>query len=198
MTKFEQMDLLLSKNNGIITTADIVKAGISKPYFAEYSKKRGLERVSHGVYISKDAWYDPFYLLQLRFGQAVFSHDTALYLHDLSDREPTKLTISVKTGYNTSHFQELNIKSYTIKTDLYDLGLITMDSPFSNPVKVYNMERTICDIVRSRSSIEIQTFQSALSQFVRKKDRNLPLLMEYAKTFRIEKILKQYLEVLLT
>jgi hypothetical protein len=72
MNKIEVMDMLLEQNNGIIMTANITAAGISKPYFAEYVKKRDLERVSHGIYVSKDAWVDSMYLLQLRYAQAIF------------------------------------------------------------------------------------------------------------------------------
>ena len=59
------------------------------------------------------------------------------------------------------------------------------------------MERTICDLLRSRSSMEIQTFQGALKMYARRKDKDLRTLMRYAGMFRVEKILRQYLEVLL-
>lgn len=197
MTKFDLMDQLLKQNNGVIRTADIVAAGVSKTYFAEYIKSRKLEKISHGIYTSADAWPDTMYFFQLRYQQAIFSHDAALYLHDMTDREPLQLTITVKTGYNTSIFQKQSVKAYTVNKDLHKLGLTTAKTPFNNTVKVYNPERTVCDIVRSRSEIEMQTYQSALSQFVKRKDKNLHLLMEYAKAFKVEKILRQYLEVML-
>lgn len=56
---------------------------------------------------------------------------------------------------------------------------------------------TICDLLRSRSRIEIQTFQGALKAYARRKDKNLRALMQYAGMFKVEKILRQYLEVLL-
>ena len=184
MTKFDLMDQLLKQNNGVIRTADIVAAGVSKTYFAEFIKNRKLEKISHGIYTSADAWPDTMYFFQLRY-------------HDMSDREPLQLTITVKTGYNTSVFKKQNVKTYTVNKSLHKLGLTTAKTPFNNTVKVYNPERTVCDIVRNRSEIEMQTYQSALSQFVKRKDKNLHLLMEYAKAFKVEKILKQYLEVML-
>lgn len=59
------------------------------------------------------------------------------------------------------------------------------------------MERTICDLIRSRSGIEMQTFQDALKQYAKRKDKDLRKLMRYAQMFRVEKLLRQYLEVLL-
>ena len=86
---------------------------------------------------------------------------------------------------------------YTIKKELHDVGIVTMNTPFGNSVPVYDMERTICDLIRSRSGIEMQTFQDALKQYAKRKDKNLRKLMRYAQMFRVEKLLRQYLEVLL-
>ncbi len=58
---------------------------------------------------------------------------------------------------------------YTIKPELYEVGLTTGQTPFGHTVPVYDMERTICDLLRSRSSMEIQTFQGALKDVCQKK-----------------------------
>ena len=137
------------------------------------------------------------YLLHLRFEQAVFSHETALFFHDLTDREPIEYTVTVKTGCNPSKMKAEGIQVFTIKADLHDVGLTTAKTPFGHTVPVYDMERTICDLLRSRSRIEFQTFQGALKSYARRKDKNLRALMQYAGMFKVEKILRQYLEVLL-
>lgn len=79
MTQYEQIDLLLEQNRGIIRTAQILNLGITKTVFYRYVKEKALEQVAHGIYTSADAWLDAMYLLHLRFGQIVFSHDTALF-----------------------------------------------------------------------------------------------------------------------
>ena len=58
------------------------------------------------------------------------------------------------------------------------------------------MERTICDIIRDRNKIDSQIFNTALKEYIKRKDKNLNLLYKYAKEFNILKILKMYLEVL--
>ena len=73
------------------------------------------------------------------------------------------------------------------------MGITTAQTPFGHTVPVYDMERTVCDLLRSRSRIEIQTFQGALKAYARRKDKNLRTLMQYAGMFRVEKILRQYL-----
>jgi len=197
MAKKEKLDFLLQENKGILKTADAVDAGISRSYFLEYVKERGLERVAQGLYLAQDAWEDGMYLLQARYSQAIFSHETALYLLGLAGREPLQYTVTVKAGYNVPTLKNAGIKVYTIKKELFETGAICLPSPAGHMLRVYNAERTVCDILRSRSNIEIQDMQTALKEYVKQKDKNLPLLMRYAKYFRVEKILGQYLEVLL-
>jgi len=115
----------------------------------------------------------------------------------MTDREPNPYSITVKTGYNPASLQADGIKVYTIKKELHDVGIVTMNTPFGNPVPVYDAERTVCDLIRSRSGIEMQTFQDALKQYAKRKDKDLRKLMRYAQMFRVEKLLRQYLEVLL-
>lgn len=197
MKLFQQLDQMVEKQDGILRTAQVVEAGISKPVFYEYVKDRKMERAAHGIYVSKDSWIDAMYLIHLRFGQAVFSHETALFFHDLTDREPMPYTVTLKTGYNPARLKAEGVQVYTIKPELHGVGLTTAQTPFGHPVPIYDMERTICDLLRSRNRIEIQTYQEALKAYARRKDKNLRRLMQYAGVFRVEKILRQYLEVLL-
>ena len=99
MTKFKKLDSMLEQGNGYITTRAVTAQGISKPYFAEYARSRELERVAHGVYQSPDAWPDDMYILHLRNSNIVFSHQSALALHGMMEREPHHIYVTVKQGY---------------------------------------------------------------------------------------------------
>lgn len=188
---------LAARQHGVLKTADVVAAGISKKALAEFVKDRGFERASLGIYCDPAAWTDPMLLLQLRCPKTVFSHDTALFLHDLTDREPLTYTVTAKTGYNPSHLTADGIKVYTVKKELFDVGLTNGLTPFGNLVNIYDMERTICDVIRSRSTIDVQVLQDALKQYAKRKDKNLHQLMEYASLFHVDRIVRQYMEVLL-
>lgn len=153
--------------------------------------------MSHGIYASPEAWVDEAYLLHLRVPKAVFSHDEALYYHNLVDREPLQPTITTYTGYNTKRLCDDGIKVYTVKKELLEIGKILVQDNYGNSIPMYDLERTMCDLVRSRSSIEMQDFQSAMKAYARRKDKNLNKLMEYAKFFRVDKIIRQYMEVLI-
>ena len=193
--RFEQLDRLLTEHDGMLQTAQVIASGIVKPIFYEYVKEKNLQQVAHGIYVSEDTWIDAMFLLHLRCGQAVFSHESALFFHDLTDREPSPYAITVRRGYSTTRLKAEGLSVYTIKPELYEVGLTTGQTPFGHTVPIYDMERTICDLLRSRSSMEIQTFQGALKMYARRKDKDLRTLMRYAGMFRVEKILRQYLEV---
>ncbi|MFO7636119.1 MAG: type IV toxin-antitoxin system AbiEi family antitoxin domain-containing protein [Clostridia bacterium] len=197
MNKFEMLDALLQKNNGFLKTSDAIQAGISRTYLGEYVRDRDLERVAHGLYMSQDAWEDGMYVIQTRYPQAVFSHETALYLLNLAEREPVRYSVTLKAGANTVGLTKQGIKVYKVKAELFGEGVVEASSPAGHTIRVYNPERTICDLVRNRKNIEIQDLQAAIKGYIRSKDKNIPLLMRYAKTFSVEKIIRQYTEVLL-
>lgn len=191
LERFAQLDGLLAEQDGMLQTSQAVARGIVKPIFYEYIKERKLEQVAHGIYVSEDTWIDAMFLLHLRCGQAVFSHESALFFHDLTDREPSPYAITVRRGYSTTRLKAEGLSVYTIKPELFDVGVSSGQTPFGHTVPVYDMERTICDLLRSRSRIEIQTFQGALKSYARRKDKNLRALMQYAGMFKVEKILRQ-------
>lgn len=200
MTKFEKMDNLLKQQGGILKTTDIINEGISKTYFLDYVNSRNLVRVARGTYLSQDAWSewsDWMYLLQIKYKQGVFSHETALFLHKLTDMKPTQYSMTVKTGYNPTNMTGAGIKVYTVKKELHELGIMKVTTPFGYSVNTYNPERTICDIARSRSTVGLKVFQNALKQYSGNSNKNLQQLLIYSKQFRIEKILLQYMEMFL-
>lgn len=127
-------------------------------------------------YLSKNTWRDAMYLLHLCCPQEIFSHETALFFHDLTDREPLAYSIAIKTGYNPTRLKHEGFQVYTIKSELHTVGLT-----------IYNRKRTICDVIRSRSHIEIQTFQEPLKAYARQKDKNLRVLIDYPSYFGLKK-----------
>ena len=105
MTQFEQLEILLNEQGGMIQTSEAVKRGVSKPVFYNYVKEKNLERAAHGIYVSPDAWIDAMYLIHMRCSHGIFSHETALFFHDLTDREPSPYSITVKRGYSTTRLK---------------------------------------------------------------------------------------------
>ncbi len=197
MDKLAEIKKIADTNNGVITTSDVTNRGISKTTLSKFIKQNDYERIYRGVYCAKEVWQDGLYLFSLRCPKTIFSHETALFLLDMTDAEPLNYTVTVKTGYNATHLRNENIKVFSIKREFFELGIITIDTPYGNKVLTYNAERTICDILRNRSKIETRIFSDAMKQYIKRKDKNLHLLVEYSKKLRVNNLLNKYLEVLL-
>ena len=188
----------LVQNHDYLTPGIAGKSGISKFKFYKYIHENGLEPISRGLYAVRDDWVDELYVLHQRCPNAVFSHDEAFYYHGLTDREPFVYTFTIYSGYNTHRLtRNGTCKAYTVKKELLDVGKITVRDNSGNMILMYDLERTICDLMRSRSSIEVQDFNSALKAYVSRKDKNLNRLMEYAKLFRVDNVIRRYMGVLL-
>lgn len=188
----------LIQNYDYLTPKIAEESGISKFKFYKYVHENRLEAVSRGIYSTGDDWVDELYVLHQRCPKAIFSHDEAFYYHGLIDREPFTPTLTLYSGYNSHRLTaDGNCKVYTVKRELLEIGKIVVKDNTGNMIPMYDLERTICDLVRSRSNIEAQDFNSALKTYVSRRDKDLNRLMEYAKLFRVANVIRRYMEVLL-
>ena len=184
------------KNNGTVTTAEVTKAGILRAHLRGLVDKGLLEHVERGVYVIPTVLNDEMYGLQTRLRRGIFSHETALFIHDLTDRTPIKFSMTFPLGYNTTSLLKENVRYWRVTEEHFDIGAVWAKSPSGNPIRVYNAERTLCDLLRGRSNTDIQVLTDALKRYTRLKQKDIPLLSEYARIFRVEKKLRSYLEVL--
>lgn len=199
--KYQKIDQIVQEHGGIVFTRNLVEAGISKPVFYSYVRENRLEKLAHGVYADINSTRDEMYLLHLRSNLSIFSHETALKLHGFQihkeSAEKQILNITLATGYNPSHLTADGIKVYTVKKDLLPLGKIEAKTQYGYTVYTYDIDRSICDIIRSRNKLEEGITQEYIKQYAKRVDKNLKNLTHYAYQFRINKILNGYLELLL-
>ena len=193
----DRLQNIAKANGGIIITAKATEAGVSRTMLSKLVKSNRIQRIARGQYIFEDDIQDELYSIGIRSEKLIFSHETALFLHGISDRTPFEHTITVPTGCIPSAPIQEQCKLYFIKPALFDLGKSTAVTPFGNTVNTYNLERTICDIVRSRNKVGTETFLAALKAYVARPDKDLNRLYDYAKQLRVSGVLRTYLEVLL-
>jgi len=197
MKKADLLTQLLEKGNGYIKTSDVLNLDISNSYFYEYVADHSLIRVARGLYKAEYAWHDILYEISTLNQQVCFSHETALYLNDLMEREPFEITVTAPRGYNATHLRKRQIRVYQLEKQLYLLGKSELNTPFGNKVNAYNKERSICDLLRYKEKTDIQIFQAAFKLYFERQDKNIPLLMQYAQKFNLEETMRKYMEVLL-
>jgi predicted transcriptional regulator of viral defense system len=193
----DKLQLILTQNGGIVNTAQANKAGVSNERLRLLVKAGELERASFGVYISPDEFVDKMYAAQLRRPKIIYSHETALFLHDLTDRDPISYTVTVPTGYNATRLREDGLVVFTIKRELHEVGVTQLSTMFGHDVVVYGLERTVCDCLRSRNQMDVAVVTDAIKRYAKRKEKNLNTLMQMAETFNVAKPLRSYMEVLL-
>ena len=162
------------------------------------TKSGQLERLRPGLYQLKGKVIDDFVLISSNSNRIIFSHQTALYLHDISDRTPNVFHISVPQGYNASHIKNRykDLQVHYVKKDLYEIGKTEIKSPQGNLIPVYDIDRTICDIIIDREKIDKQIFTEAIKRYFKSQNKNLRRLIKYSRLFKIENEIRKYMEVL--
>lgn len=173
--------------------------GYSRHTLSELEKKGELKRLRPGVYQANDAAPDDFAFIASNSERIIFSHQTALYLHDLSDRTPGTFHITVPQGYNAAHIRRRyeNLQVHYVKKERHELGRSDMRTPAGNRVAVYDMERTICDLIMDREKTDKQIFIDAMRRYFKASNKNVIRLIKYSRALNVEDELRKYMEVLL-
>ena len=197
MTQQTAIMNLVHQNNGMLTTAKAVSSGISRSMLAHLVKCGRLLRPARGVYTLPEIWEDEFLNLQTRFKRGIFSHETALFLWDLTDRTPLAYYMTFPTNYNLTNPKKEGVRCAQVKPKWYALGITEVNSPAGNPVHCYSMERTLCDILRPHHAGDIQITAEVFKRYTNSPQKNIPLLSDYAQDLGVEKKIRTYLEVLL-
>ena len=189
-------ELLSASNDGTITAKLVSDNGIHRGYLTSMVKNGELIKVGTGLYMRADAWEDEMYLLQKRFDRGIFSHETALYLHGFTDRTPAKFTMTFPHGYTTEILMKEPIHTKRVVKDKYDVGVTQVETPCSNVVRAYDIERTLCDIVQGQGC-DMQIVNEAMKRYARMPGKDIHKLMEYAEIMRVKPKIQRYMEVLL-
>ena len=193
--EYENKILKLFKN-GYLTTKEVNDDNIPRFYLTKLIKDEKIERVSRGVYIKKNELVDEFVILQSKSKNAIYSNTTALYLHGFSNRIPIKYDITINSGYNGSLQREDNVNLFYTKRELLDLGVVDYKLNSGNVIKVYDLDKTICDIIKNKKKIDAEIFNKAIREYFYSKNKNTLKLYEYAKKMNIYNKVRDMFEVL--
>ena len=197
MDYMKELATIAREHGGIIETKTAILHGISKAMLSKLCKNDQIHRIVQGQYVLNDDLQDDLLSISKRSGSIVFSHETALFLHGISDRTPFEHAVTVPSDYSASASMKSECKIYYVKPELFDLGRTILTTPAGNDVPAYDLERTICDVIRSRNRVGTETLLAAIKLYAACYRKDLNRLHTYAKKMRIMSVLRPYLEVLL-
>ena len=193
----EKLHEAIQNYGGRISSRQVQDLDISRQTLNNYVRAGKIERVGSGIYMLPDTIEDDMYAVSLHSKWVIFSHDTALFLNRLAERTPFMHSITIPSNASVPKSIKQQCNCHYIKPELYLLGTTVRTTTFGHEVPCYDAERTICDLIRSRSRYSVEMITDAVKAYARSSDKDLNRLSEYAEQFHVLKALKPYLEVLL-
>ena len=181
----------------IMTTAQLNK---EKLYYRDIQRmlEAGVvEKVKRGYY----HWTESFggsevEIINRLFPDAVLCMETALFHYRYSDRNPVEWNISIDKNVSRQRtkIDYPFVKAYRVEPALVTLGETTDKIDFID-VRIYDRDRTICDVLRNMNKMDKEIFNKAIQSYVKDPKKNIPNLMRYAKELRIQKRVKDLIGV---
>lgn len=188
----EIIEELMTKNNGYITSKELDMFDIHRMYLSIMKEKGLIEKVASGIYIDTNKIKDNYYVFALSMPNVIYSHMTALYFHGLSIKPLNDVyDITVKRSYNSVHLRKHNV--FYVDDDIYELGITEIETPMGNKVKVYDVERCICDIIRSKNRMDLEHVKHSVREYIKRKDKDLVKLSLYAEKLGIKEVVMDYI-----
>ena len=87
------------------------------------------------------------------------------------------------------------VVDYKNKDNIYELGLTEVETPMGNKVRVYDIERCICDIIRSKKRMDSEYVKYSIREYIKRKDKDLIKLSKYADKMGIKNEVMNFVEV---
>lgn len=184
---------LTENTNGYFSLKTAAEFGITRWQLQELLRNGEIQKVSYGLYALKNVIPDELFITQLLSPRAIFSHESALFFNGYSDQVPFRYTISVPHGYISKNLSEQYDVRHVAKESAEE-GIKIIKSELGNDLRVYSIERTLCELLHKPSDLDKERFIPAIQKYLRSKNKDILILMHFAKMFRVEKRLLPYLE----
>ncbi|MDF9867203.1 putative transcriptional regulator of viral defense system [Bacilli bacterium PM5-3] len=183
---------IVKKNNGYITRSELKSKNINPKILTRMVEKGLLERVDRGIYFDtmNDSFEDPYYIFQLRYPGTIYSHFTALHFHGMTEKIPYTKDITVANKRGKKNFPGFNVYYVSSKENL-ELGIEKVLTEYGNYVKCYDIERTICDIIKSIGRQDVEQVKKVLKAY--SNSLNFSKIRKYAIKLNVYDKVMEYI-----
>ncbi len=183
ISSIDKMCDIMKKNRGYISSTMVDEAGIHRMYLKMLLKKGIIRKVDKGIYLDVNVVNDKLYTYYLRNQHFIYSHFTSLYLHNVIGTIRGKYDLTITNEYHNPHLVSNNL--YFVNDKVYNIGKEKIKTKCGNTVMCYNLERTICDLIRSVKRLNEHDVNIMVKRYLKDKNCNLDRLYDYAKKMNI-------------
>ncbi len=157
-------------------------------------KQGELIKVRRGVYASMEQMSGTMIDINAVVPEGILCLWSAWNIYKLTTSMPQAFHVAIKRGRKVTlpDYPSIDLHHYTEK--LLNIG-VEVNKIEGFKVKLYNVERSVCDAVKFRNKIGMDVCSEIITNYLNRKDRNLTKLMDYANKLRVASILATYLEV---
>ena len=194
VNNLNRINEVMIRHNGYITSNELDEMEIHRMYLQMLLKKNLIRRVEKGVYLDVNVVNDKLYSFYLRNDNFVYSHYTALYIHDYINVIPGKYDITIVNDYHNPNLAGNNI--FYVSKELYSLGRKKVKTKHGNYVYCYDLERTMCDLIRSNRRCDILDIKEIIIKYLNSQECKLDKVYEYAKELKVLPMVEAYINEL--
>ena len=167
-----QINEYVKTSGGIVTSKYCREHNIPTIYLNRLVEEGFLFNAKRGIYLTKDGDYDEFYFFQLRYPKAIYSYNTALYFIDRTDKLPHTIDITVYNGYKFNEKMK-NVDVHYVDKKIYDVGIVEVETAYGNKVKVYSLERVLCDFLVHKNEIDSEDYLKLVQSYIYDKNKDV-------------------------
>lgn len=186
----------IKKQGGYARSRDLRAAGIHPSVLPAMERGGRVVRLKRGLYaLPENKTRDERVEALLAVPGSVLCLGSALSYHELGTWEPPEIYLAVKSGRKVRIPDFPPIRVHHFSSRFFSLGLIERTGK-GRALRVYDAERTICDLFRFRRSLGTDVAAAALREYVKRRSRNIPKLLDYSRHLRISGPVRHALEIL--
>ncbi|MGB1243027.1 MAG: type IV toxin-antitoxin system AbiEi family antitoxin domain-containing protein [Chitinophagales bacterium] len=193
----QQIKSLFHANNGYLQTKMVKEKGINKYHLEKMVAEGKVERVKRGLYHLTNYVPDNELMdMNSIVPEGIICLFSAWEHYDLSTFVSSTYHIAVERSYKIVLPFYPPIQLYYWSAKIHQLGIVEYEEDGAK-VRLYDIEKSVCDAIKYRRKVGIDTAMGVLKNYLKRPNRNLTKLNEYAAILRVKTILKNYLEALL-
>lgn len=183
-------------HGGVLRTSELNALGLSSRQIKKLVESGDINRIKRGYYEISDNIYPEEAVIARLFPDAVIFLESALMHYGYTDRIPQAWQIAVDRDSEKSQYiiDYPLIEVFYIEPRLLEIGLDVIKVE-EVEVKIFNRDRTICDVLRYENKLEREVFTNAIKRYIRDPKKNVRNLFEYAKVFNIKNKVQTYIGV---